>query len=239
MWMVIIGRRHIVGTVPRPMANLAAVPSPASARLIAIAADLRQQAWSVQRNFLTPVESSALRDELLQLADVGDLRPAGIGRGGQHRLCPDLRGDRICWLDGRTAAQRRYLRLLERLRLSLNHNLFLGLDDVECHFAWYSPGTGYHRHLDSFRGDNLRRVSTVVYLNDSWRVYDQGQLRLYRGRRVIETVVPEAGTLVCFLSEEVPHTVAVTRRARLSIAGWFRVRPASGAPLAAGTGIGS
>jgi SM-20-related protein len=221
------------------MANLAAVPSPPGTRFTAIAADLRQRGWSVQRDFLTPGQTAVLRDELLLLADADRLCPAGIGRDRRHRLRPDIRGDRIRWLDGGSAAQRGYLRLLERLRLSLNRSLFLGLDDLECHFAWYPPGSGYRRHLDSFRCGNLRRVSTVVYLNDDWQACDRGQLQLYRGRRLIETVLPEAGTLVCFLSDETPHAVAATRRPRMSIAGWFRIRPASGTLPPARTGIGA
>lgn len=34
---------------------------------------------------------------------------------------------------------------------------------------------------------------------------------------------PRAGTLVVFLSEDMPHEVLETQRERYSIAGWFRV----------------
>jgi len=36
-------------------------------------------------------------------------------------------------------------------------------------------------------------------------------------------VTPSYGTLVTFLSEEMPHEVLVSKRDRYAIAGWFRV----------------
>ena len=36
-------------------------------------------------------------------------------------------------------------------------------------------------------------------------------------------VVPRAGTLLLFMSEEIEHEVLPTRRDRASIAGWFRL----------------
>jgi SM-20-related protein len=35
-------------------------------------------------------------------------------------------------------------------------------------------------------------------------------------------VAPRAGTLVCFLSERIPHEVLAAHVDRISIAGWFR-----------------
>jgi SM-20-related protein len=36
-------------------------------------------------------------------------------------------------------------------------------------------------------------------------------------------VTPELGTVVLFLSEEIPHEVLPAHRNRLGVAGWFRV----------------
>ena len=47
----------------------------------------------------------------------------------------------------------------------LNQSLFLGLNELEAHFAHYPAGSGYQRHLDSFQNSNLRRITIVVYLN--------------------------------------------------------------------------
>jgi SM-20-related protein len=191
----------------------------------AIGADLHRRGWSVQRDFFPAALTTALHDELDQLREAERLRAARIGRGQERQRRVDIRGDHIHWLNGASEAQRAYLFALEGLRLELNRRLFMGLEDLEAHFALYPPGTGYRRHMDSFQGDNLRRISTVTYLNPDWAAADGGGLLLFDGDAVIETILPEAGTLVCFVSEDIPHEVALTRRPRASIAGWFRIRP--------------
>ena len=124
------------------------------------------------------------------------------------------------------AAQQALFEQLEALRTTLNRALFMGLEDFEAHYALYPPGARYQRHLDSFRGDNQRRVSLVIYLNPDWRRADGGLLRLYTAQgALIDEVLPETGRAVCFLSEEFPHEVTRTRRPRASIACWFRIRP--------------
>lgn len=46
----------------------------------------------------------------------------------------------------------------------------------------------------------------------------------------LAVIPPEAGTLVLFLSEDVPHEVLPAYADRYSIAGWFRVNDRLGAP---------
>ena len=46
----------------------------------------------------------------------------------------------------------------------------------------------------------------------------------------VELVLPELGTLVIFLSEDIPHEVLPAMRDRYSIAGWFRVNDRGIAP---------
>jgi SM-20-related protein len=69
-------------------------------------------------------------------------------------------------------------------------------------------------------------VSIILYLNDSWKEADGGQLRLYLpqddGTERVEDVLPIGGRLVVFLSAEVPHEVLPTHKPRLSITGWLR-----------------
>jgi len=187
--------------------------------------DLVKQGWSITPHFFNPGLTTALRDELLQHAAAGELRAARIGKGAQQTLRSDIRSDTTLWLDGATQPQRDYLELMELLRQHLNRELFLGLNDLETHFALYPPGSGYSKHLDSFRNNNLRRITVVSYLNQAWRPEDGGELLLFNDSgAVLERVLPEAGTLVCFVSAQIPHEVAITRRQRASIAGWFRVR---------------
>jgi SM-20-related protein len=187
--------------------------------------DLVKQGWNVTRHFFTPELITALHNELLQHAAAGELHAARIGKGAQQIRRSDIRGDETLWLDGSSQPQRDYLNLMEALRQRINSELFLGLNDLEAHYALYAPGAGYNKHLDSFRSNNLRRITVVSYLNENWRAEDGGELLLFNDNdEVFERVLPEAGTLVCFVSEQLPHEVAVTQRQRASIAGWFRVR---------------
>ncbi len=64
---------------------------------------------------------------------------AGIGRGDNHHLRRDVRGDAIRWLDRESQAQRRYLDAMGELQQTLNQALFLGLFEYEAHFATTRP----------------------------------------------------------------------------------------------------
>lgn len=150
---------------------------------------------------------------------------AGIGREQVHQLNQSVRRDRICWLDMSHPPTRFYLHWAEQLRLHLNRALFLGLFDYESHYAHYPDGAFYKKHLDVFKGNSSRRLSSILYLNPAWQAGDGGELVLYApdGDRVLETVSPAFGTMVIFLSEEFPHEVLPTRCSRYSLTGWYRV----------------
>lgn len=152
-------------------------------------------------------------------------KTAGIGREEEHTIARDIRGDRICWLEGGSAAAATFLAAMEQLRLALNRRLFMGLFDYESHLAYYPVGTFYKKHVDAFKGRSNRVLSTVLYLNPSWSAGDGGELVLYdeAGDEVVERICPEAGRLVVFLSERFPHEVLPARRERYSVAGWYRI----------------
>ena len=137
----------------------------------------------------------------------------------------DIRGDSTCWLtEPLFDAERRLLDDLERLRLHLNREAFLGLVEHELHYAWYPPGAGYARHVDQLRGRDLRRLSLIVYLNENWTPRAGGELRLFDDREGCRDIEPVAGRFVCFLTEGREHAVLSTQADRLSITGWFRGR---------------
>ena len=117
----------------------------------------------------------------------------------------------------------RYLDAMDRFRTTLNHSLFLGLDNLECHFAIYAPGAFYQAHLDRFRDNNRRTISTVLYLNPDWLPQHAGELRLHVDGQTID-IAPVANRLVCFLSADILHEVLPTTHERLSLTGWFRRR---------------
>ena len=189
-----------------------------------IAADLAVRGWSVVEQALPAALATALEQEV-RGARGGDFQPATIGRQQDRTLNGAVRRDAIRWIDGDTAAQRDWLAWTTRLQTHLNRRLFLGLFSYESHFAHYPPGAYYRRHVDAFRGDANRVLSTVLYLNRSWRAQDGGELLLYpeAGEQPLLRLTPALGTLAVFLSEAFPHEVLPAGRDRYSIAGWFRV----------------
>jgi len=187
--------------------------------------DLTTTGLAVMPGYVEPALVAALRDEIHAGRSLAGMRRARIGRGEGRRLASAVRGDWIRWLDGSTEAQRRFLGRLEGIRQEVNEALLLGLFEIEAHFALYPPGAGYQRHVDAFQHDNPRRLSAVLYLNRHWRRSQGGELAIYDAEgRELQRVLPEAGTLVLFLSQTVPHAVLPTRRWRGSIAAWFRLR---------------
>lgn len=181
----------------------------------------------VVRDALEPALIAQLRDEAAAQRDAGAFRAAGIGRGDNFRLRPDIRGDRVLWVDERAlpGAGRLFGELLEPLRRAINAATYLGLYEFEGHYAVYPPASFYRRHVDQFAGAAARRVSLVLYLNADWQEADGGLLRLYPGdgSRPVD-VLPEAGTLALFMSHTLPHEVLPTVRTRYSFTGWFRTR---------------
>ncbi len=154
------------------------------------------------------------------------LKRAGVGRKQDYQLNDAIRGDKIQWLEPSVPAVSDFLAWMDALRIGLNQRLFLGLFDYESHYAIYEPGAFYQKHVDAFRGQSGRKVSTVYYLNESWNANNGGELVLYNGAdgQPLERIAPFCGRLVIFLSEDFPHEVLAARAKRQSIAGWFRIK---------------
>ncbi|MGY6631925.1 MAG: 2OG-Fe(II) oxygenase [Wenzhouxiangella sp.] len=198
--------------------------------LDALTEGLIERGWWVDPNGLDDALLVDLQAELQALLDADELERAGVGRELDYQLAASIRRDSIVWLNRQRPIQARFLDVMEALRLRLNRSLFLGLFEFEGHFAHYPEGGFYKRHYDSFRGAANRLVSVVVYLNDGWQPGDGGELAIYRENAAEPEAViaPIGGTLVVFLSEEVPHEVLPTQRPRSSIAGWFRLNASIG-----------
>lgn len=194
-----------------------------------IAQSLEQKGYAVIAGALAAEVTDGLFVEIKSMGR-DEFKPAGIGRQDDYQLNRFVRSDKICWLRGETKASEAFLDWAERLRRGLNQRLFLGLFDYECHYARYPEGAFYKKHLDAFKGQATRVLSTVYYLNPQWSPADGGELVIYddTGERELERILPEYGKLVIFLSEVFPHEVKPARRERCSIAGWFRVNTSSG-----------
>lgn len=190
-----------------------------------IADDLIHQRWSVQESYFPPDLIAELLRDLEAQQERGALKAAGVGRGAALQVQSDIRNDQTLWLDGESGAQNEYLRIMDALRMDLNRDLMLGLFDFEAHYARYDTGGFYQKHVDALKGGRNRIVSTVTYLTPGWQDSDAGYLVLYdEGDRELTRILPRAGTLAVFMSEDIPHEVLPPARPRCSIAGWFRCR---------------
>ncbi|TAL82920.1 MAG: 2OG-Fe(II) oxygenase [Rhodanobacter sp.] len=183
----------------------------------ALAAD----GWCSMPQLMSMAQTRALAQECAALHEGKVMLPAGTGRA--HSRSP-LRGDHTLWFPtaALTAPQQVFQRRIDSLRIALNRSLFLGLVDTESHYAVYSPGSGYARHLDRIHDSDARVISAVFYLNDHWRESDGGALRLYLPDQSSRDIYPHAGTLLLFLSAQFEHQVLPATRQRMSIACWMR-----------------
>lgn len=192
---------------------------------LALANDLRQQGYAIVHHALPTELETALVNHIVTMPNFA-LQAAGIGREQDLNINNFVRRDQIKWIEKSSPVETAWLEQMEAFRLILNRQLFLGLFSYESHFAQYQQGDFYKKHLDAFKGQTNRILSTVYYLNPNWQAEDGGELVIYDSinhTQELTRVLPTLGTLVVFLSEEFPHEVLAANRTRHSIAGWFRI----------------
>lgn len=191
--------------------------------------NLASEGYSIVPDAMPAYEVAALAADCRQGWQAGRFHAAAVGRGDAQQVVTDIRADHVCWVNEQQATppQMAYLIQMEELRQALNAGLYLGLFELETHFALYPPGAFYKRHVDNFRGTGQRLVTTILYLNGNWQTGDGGELRIYPDEqddsRYID-VEPRAGTLVTFLAADFFHEVLPAYKPRMSLTGWFRKR---------------
>jgi SM-20-related protein len=187
-----------------------------------IADDLAEYGFAVADQFLSPQEVAAI----LAMEDFSkgtdSFKKAGIGKKHGLQINEAIRGDHIQWLDKNSApaVAKVYLDKLSDMMGFLNQTLFLCLKDFEVHMTIYPIGSFYKRHIDQFKQDDHRKLSVICYLNEGWKEEHGGQLRMYLPDGVRD-ILPLAGRLVCFRSDQIEHEVLPATRARLSLTGWI------------------
>lgn len=183
---------------------------------------LATQGYVVMTDFIDADLTQQLYQHVTSLP-ASAFNSAKVGRQQSAHQRDTVRNDKTAWLSDTQAIESAYLNCMNALKSQLNQQLFLGLRDFEAHFAHYPPGHFYQRHVDAFKGQSNRIVSSVFYLNPDWSEQDGGQLVLYDAdEQHLQTLLPRFGRLVLFLSEQFPHQVLPAKRDRYSIAGWFR-----------------
>ncbi|MCG9736592.1 2OG-Fe(II) oxygenase [Shewanella insulae] len=154
-----------------------------------------------------------------------DFKAAAIGRQQDQQVIESIRRDKICWLNETMDFTQAYFAWSERLRLAVNRYLYLGLFDQEAMLAYYAPGAFYKRHLDAFRGQTNRKLTSILYLNPDWQPGHGGELLMYEGDEIepFQVIEPRFGTMVIFLSERFPHEVSLSHHDRYSLTSWYRI----------------
>jgi SM-20-related protein len=187
-----------------------------------IADELAERGFAVADQFLSQTEVRTILslDEFKTSAD--SFRKAGIGKQQQHQINESIRGDYIQWVDKQKCPPGLsiYLGRVEGLMQYINQTLFLSLKDYEIHMTVYPVGSYYKRHLDQFKRDDHRKLSVICYLNEDWKKEHGGQLRIYLPEGPID-ILPVAGRIVCFRSDQLEHEVLPATRERLSLTGWM------------------
>ncbi len=191
-------------------------------KLNLVADGLAEHGFAIIDDFLSSqevqpiLELDEFKNGLLQF------KKAGIGKLQDKQINEAIRGDYIQWVDRALAPPsiQAYLAKQNELISFVNQNLFLSLKDYEVHMTIYPAGSYYKRHLDQFKKDDHRKLSVICYLNENWKEEEGGQLRIYLPEKHLD-VLPAAGRLVCFRSDQLEHEVLAATRPRLSLTGWI------------------
>lgn len=187
-----------------------------------IADGLAEYGYAIVDNFINDEQVQNILNLKEFKTGLEHFKKAGIGKHQAHQINESVRGDYIHWVDKNLAPPSLvvYLDKLQSLIQYLNTALYLSLKDYELHITVYPPGSYYKRHLDQFNRDDHRKISVICYLNNLWKEEEGGQLRMYLHDKTLE-VLPLAGRLVCFRSDQIEHEVMAATRPRLSVTGWL------------------
>ena len=148
---------------------------------------------------------------------LAEFRAAGVQSG----VISHIRSDHILWIDDQLPIAQHHLHALQQLSENLNQAFYLGIKEVEAHFACYNAGEFYALHRDNPQQKNDRVISTVFYLHEHWQAYWGGQLHLQDKQNDWHIIEPQPNRLVIFQSDLL-HEVLLSKQQRLSITAWLR-----------------
>lgn len=192
-----------------------AVQLPRSWSVDQILDDLDQQGFSVIDNAYEQTYIEALIEECTR--NLAHFRNAAI----QNGVVSDIRSDHILWLHEALDVSHQHIQTLYGLGQELNRAFYLGIKDVEAHFACYNAGEFYALHRDNPQGKNGRMISTVYYLHDEWQEDWGGELRLQDKNGQWHKLPPKPNRIAIFQSDLL-HEVLLSKQQRLSITAWLR-----------------
>ena len=172
------------------------------------------------KNFLSPLLSAHLVDNINTLYEGKKLLFAGTGNNSLINHDKFIRNDKIYWLDRlhNNSHENAFFDLMDNFISHLNRTCYAGITGCEFHYTLYETGSFHKRHLDNFKQNGTRAFSMIMYLNTN---VDGGSLRIYQGNNS-QDITPNAGKSVFFKSNELEHEVLITHLPRMSITGWLK-----------------
>ena len=177
----------------------------------------------IVENFLNDSLALRLKNNLLKIYGENQFMSAGTGneKATQNK---SVRSDVIYWLDRKhnSTHENDFFDLVDAFVSHLNNTCYTGITGYEFHYALYEKGTFYKKHLDQFRNNDSRKYSMIMYLNDSWKEGDGGELNIHHTDSV-QSISPVNGKSVFFKSNELVHEVLMVNKPRMSITGWLKV----------------
>jgi SM-20-related protein len=177
----------------------------------------------IAEDFLSKSIAFHLQENLVAL--YGDKLMELAGTGSKNNLKHDdlFRSDVIYWLDRdhNNIHENDFFDLIDAFILYLNETCYTGITSYEFHYSLYEKGSFYKKHIDQFQGNDSRKYSMIMYLNDEWEAAHGGELRIHHEDRM-EDISPVNGKSVFFRSNELEHEVLVSHKPRMSITGWLK-----------------
>ncbi|RLZ11526.1 2OG-Fe(II) oxygenase [Faecalibacter macacae] len=197
--------------------------------------DILEQKYSISDNFFSSEETTQLRNHVINQNTNEGFHQAAIGNSQNEKILKSIRGDKIKWIDeaNKNEVEEIFFTKVNDFISYLNRTCYMGIEESEFHYAAYTKGTFYQRHVDAFKNDDRRTLSMVFYLNDEdWKDEFGGQLALHLlnddGSEKELNILPFAGRMAIFDSKTIPHEVKTVKKTRYSITGWLKTRPTNG-----------
>ena len=192
-----------------------AIQLPKSCNVDQIIDDLDQQGFSIIDDIYTQDYVNALVKECS--AHLNSFREAAI----QNGVVSKIRSDHILWIHEDLSIAQQHTQTLLALAEQFNQTFYLGIREVEAHFASYQAGSFYALHRDNPQQKNDRVISAVYYLHPEWQADWGGQLRLQDKHGAWQIIEPRPNRIAIFQSDLL-HEVLPATQQRLSITAWLR-----------------
>lgn len=177
--------------------------------------DLDQHGFSIIDDAYSSEYQHAVSQECL--SHLNEFRNAAI----QNGVVNNIRSDHILWLQPEFQISHLHIQTLQQFSQILNRAFYLGIKDVEAHFACYHAGEFYTLHRDNPQDKNGRMISSVYYLHGQWQTDWGGELRLQDKHGQWHIIQPKPNRMALFQSDLL-HEVLISKQQRLSITAWLR-----------------